>query len=171
MGRNELRPILREKFPTEWTYLLPALHYLQEEFGQRADWALHSVCWHLRVPASEVNGAATSYTELRIDAPGRTWSGFATDIAAGAKVDAVNASETYISQLCKDPDMKAIGACRTCLVQIDGVRSFPASCSVPAQEGMVVQTDTPEVRRIRSGVIELTLGMLPKERSAISHQP
>ena len=80
----------------------------------------------------------------------------------GASVlDAVNASETYISQLCKDPDMKAIGACRTCLVQIEGTRGFPASCSVPATEGMAVQTETPEVRRVRSGVIELTMAMLP----------
>lgn len=71
MERNQLRPILREKFPPERTYLLPVLHYLQEEFGHLPDWALQTVAWHLRVPASEVYGAATSYTELRIDAPGR----------------------------------------------------------------------------------------------------
>ncbi len=81
----------------------------------------------------------------------------------GASVlDAVNASGAYISQLCKDPDMKAIGACRTCLVQIDGVRGFPASCSVPATDGMSVSTDTPEVSDIRRGVVELTLGMFPE---------
>ena len=79
----------------------------------------------------------------------------------GSVLDAINASDTYISQLCKDPDMKAIGACRTCLVQIDGIRGFPASCSTPATEGMTVQTDSNDARRIRSGVIELTLGMLP----------
>jgi len=80
----------------------------------------------------------------------------------GSVLDAINASDIYISQLCKDPDMKAIGACRTCLVQIDGVRGFPASCSVPATEGMVVQTDSDDARRIRSGVIELTMAMLPE---------
>ena len=84
------------------------------------------------------------------------------EVPDGASVlDAVNASETYISQLCKDPDMKPIGACRTCLVQIDGTRGFPTSCSVQAQDGMVVHTDTLEVRRVRSGVIELTMAMLP----------
>ena len=71
MNRSDLRPILREKFPPERTYLLPALHYLQEEFGHLPDWALQTVAWHLRVPASEVYGAATSYSELRIEAPGR----------------------------------------------------------------------------------------------------
>ena len=71
MERNELRQILREKFPPERTYLLPALHYLQEEFGHLPDWALQTVAWHLRVPASEVYGAATSYSELRVEPTGR----------------------------------------------------------------------------------------------------
>ena len=86
------------------------------------------------------------------------------EVPEGASaLDAVNASKTYLSQLCKDPDMKAIGACRTCLVQIEGMRGFPASCSVPARDGMVVNTSTPEVERIRSGVLELTLAMLPSD--------
>ena len=42
-------------------------------------------------------------------------------------LDAINRSGSYISQLCKDPDMKPIGACRTCLVQIEGMRGLPAS--------------------------------------------
>ncbi len=87
--------------------------------------------------------------------------GLSVAVPAGASaLDAINASGVVISQLCKDADMPAIGACRTCLVQIDGVRGFPASCSVPATEGMVIHTDTADVRRIRSGVIELTLGMV-----------
>ena len=96
-----------------------------------------------------------------------TVNGNQVQVPAGASVlDAVNASDTYLSQLCKDPDMKAIGACRTCLVQVEGMRGFPASCSVPAADGMVVRTDTPEVERIRSGVLELTLAMLPSDAPA-----
>ncbi len=75
-------------------------------------------------------------------------------------LDAINTSGTYISQLCKDPDMKAIGACRTCLVQIEGTRGFPASCSVPVAEGMVVSTETPDVRDLRAGILQLTRSML-----------
>ena len=71
MQHSELRPILQEKFPRERTYLLPALHYLQEELGYLPEWALQIVGWHLRIPASEVYGAATSYSELRIAEPGR----------------------------------------------------------------------------------------------------
>ena len=70
MERSELRPILRQKFPRERTYLLPALHYVQHELGHLPEWALQTVAWHLRVPASEVYGCVTSYSELRIASAG-----------------------------------------------------------------------------------------------------
>ena len=89
-------------------------------------------------------------------------NGHTIEVGDGATVlDAINQSGTYISQLCKDPDMKPIGACRTCLVQIEGVRGYPASCAVPVTEGMSVWTDTPEVQAMRKGVLELTLAMFP----------
>ena len=91
-----------------------------------------------------------------------TINGQETRVPDGSSVlDAVNTSGAYISQLCKDPDMEALGACRTCLVQIEGQRGYPASCSVPAADGMVVWTDAPGVTAIRRGVVELTLGMFP----------
>ena len=93
--------------------------------------------------------------------PRLTINGAPVTIADGASVlDAVNASGTYLPQLCKDPDMGAIGACRTCLVEVEGQRGFPASCSLPAAEGMSVRTDTEAARNLRKGVLDLTLGML-----------
>ena len=93
-------------------------------------------------------------------------NGHAVKVAEGSSVlDAINGSGTYISQLCKDPDMKPIGACRTCLVQIEDTRGFPTSCSVPVKDGMKVWTDTPEVRNLRRGVLELTLAMFPENGS------
>ena len=68
--RNTLRSVLREKFPRDHGQLLPALHFLQHEFGHLPDWAMEVVSWHLGIPASEVYGAATSYTELRVEKPG-----------------------------------------------------------------------------------------------------
>ena len=69
--RNALRSTLREKFPRgDRGQLLPALHYLQHEHGHLPDWAMEVVGWHLGIPASEVYGAATSYTELRVEKPG-----------------------------------------------------------------------------------------------------
>ena len=88
-------------------------------------------------------------------------NGHSVEALEGASVlDAINASGAYVPQLCKDPDMKPIGACRTCLVEIEGTRGFPASCSVPASDGMQVWTDTPQVRNIRRGVLELTQAMV-----------
>ena len=90
-------------------------------------------------------------------------NGSPVEVPDGSSVlDSVNVSGAYVPQLCKDPDMKPIGACRTCLVQIDGQRGFPASCSVPSVDGMEVWTDTPELRAVRSGVVELTLAMFSK---------
>lgn len=63
--------MLREKFPRNHGQLLPALHFLQHEFGHLPDWGMEVVGWHLGIPTSEVYGAATSYTELRIPKPGR----------------------------------------------------------------------------------------------------
>ena len=71
MEPGELRPILRQMFPPRREHLLPALHFLQDELGYLPEWALQIVGWHLRVPASEVYGAATSYSELRLAEPGR----------------------------------------------------------------------------------------------------
>ena len=94
-------------------------------------------------------------------------NGKRVSVVDGASVlDAINQSGTYISQLCKDPDMKPIGACRTCLVQIEGQRGFPASCSVPAADGMSVLTETPEAADIRKGVLELTMAMFPENGAA-----
>ena len=99
-----------------------------------------------------------------------TVDGQPVSVPAGASaLDAINTAGVPISQLCKDADMPAIGACRTCLVQIDGVRGFPASCSVPATDGMVINTDTDDVRRIRTGVIQLTLGMVGSDNDHLDH--
>ena len=69
--RNALRATLRELFPRNRGQLLPALHFLQHEFGHLPGWAMEMVGWHLGIPASEVYGAATTYVELRIEKPDR----------------------------------------------------------------------------------------------------
>ncbi len=70
--QNTLRRELRTQFPRNHGQLLPALHFLQHEFGYLPGWAMEVVGWHLGIPSSEVYGAATSYTELRIEDPGDT---------------------------------------------------------------------------------------------------
>ncbi len=68
--QSGLRRALRDRFSERSRdNLLPVLHYLQHEHGYLPEWALQVVGWHLRVPASEVYGAATSYSELHLDPP------------------------------------------------------------------------------------------------------
>jgi formate dehydrogenase alpha subunit len=90
-----------------------------------------------------------------------TIDGRAVDVTAGATVlEAVNRLGLPLPQLCKDPDRAPLGACRTCLVAVEGQRGFPAACHLPARDGMVVRTDGPEVARMRRAVLDLTLSML-----------
>src|SRR5215475_8339878 len=85
----------------------------------------------------------------------------AVDVPAGASVlDAVNRLAIPLPQLCKDPDRAALGACRTCLVHVEGQRGTPAACHLPAREGMVVSTTEPGVVRVRAMVLDLTRSML-----------
>ena len=57
---------------------------------------------------------------------------------------------------CYHPGLGIDGSCRVCLVKIEKMPKLQVSCSVVATEGMVVQTDTPEVVAARAGVFELT---------------
>jgi formate dehydrogenase alpha subunit len=90
-----------------------------------------------------------------------TVDGRRVELAAGATaLDAVNRLGIPLPQLCKDPDRAPLGACRTCLVHVDGMRGTPAACHLPARDGMVIDTQHPEVVRVRSTVLDLTLSML-----------
>jgi formate dehydrogenase alpha subunit len=90
-----------------------------------------------------------------------TIDGRSLDVAAGATVlDAVNRLGIPLPQLCKDPDRPALGACRTCLVHVEGQRGLPAACHLPARDGMVVSTEHPDAVRVRAAVLDLTRSML-----------
>src|SRR5216110_218938 len=65
-------------------------------------------------------------------------------VESGASaLDAINRAGVYVPQLCKDPDQKARGACRTCLVEVEGMRGFPASCTTPCTDGMAIRVSSP----------------------------
>lgn len=52
---------------------------------------------------------------------------------------------TTIPKLCATDSLEAFGSCRMCLVEIDGMRGYPASCTTPVTEGMTVHTQTPKL--------------------------
>jgi len=90
-----------------------------------------------------------------------TIDGTSVEVDAGATVlDAVNRLGVPLPQLCKDPDRPPLGACRTCLVHVEGMRGLPAACHLPARDGLVVSTQHPDAERVRRGVLDLTLSML-----------
>jgi formate dehydrogenase major subunit len=66
-----------------------------------------------------------------------------------------------IPKLCATDSLEAFGSCRLCLVEIDGRRGYPASCTTPAEEGMVVRTETPKLHDLRRGVMELYISDHP----------
>ena len=68
---------------------------------------------------------------------------------------------TTIPKLCATDSLEPFGSCRLCLVEIEGRRGTPASCTTPVEEGMVVHTQTDRLARLRRGVMELYISDHP----------
>jgi len=66
-----------------------------------------------------------------------------------------------VPKLCATDSVEAFGSCRLCVVEIEGMRGTPASCTTPVAEGMVVRTQSAPVQRIRKGVMELYISDHP----------
>ena len=66
-----------------------------------------------------------------------------------------------IPKLCATDSLAAFGSCRVCLVEIDGRKGMPASCTTPVEAGMVVRTQTESLARVRKGVLELYISDHP----------
>src|SRR4029077_19318173 len=60
-----------------------------------------------------------------------------------------------IPKLCATDTLKAFGSCRLCLVEIEGRRGYPASCTTLAAEGIKVRTTSAKLTQLRRGVMEL----------------
>ncbi|MGE0153849.1 MAG: formate dehydrogenase subunit alpha [Reyranellaceae bacterium] len=66
-----------------------------------------------------------------------------------------------VPKLCATDTLEAFGSCRLCLVEIEGRKGTPASCTTPAESGMVVRTQTDRLRRLRRNVMELYISDHP----------
>jgi NADP-reducing hydrogenase subunit HndD len=78
-------------------------------------------------------------------------------------LDAAREAKIDIPTLCYLKGINEIGACRMCIVEIEGARSFQTSCTLPVAEGMVVRTNTPALREARRTTLELILSAHKKE--------
>ncbi|WP_279480731.1 formate dehydrogenase subunit alpha [Aureimonas sp. SK2] len=68
---------------------------------------------------------------------------------------------TKIPKLCATDSLEPFGSCRMCLVEVEGMRGTPASCTTLAAEGMVVKTQTDRIAKLRRGVMELYISDHP----------
>ena len=88
--------------------------------------------------------------------------GMPTRVPAGTSVmRAAALLGTAVPKLCATDSLEPFGSCRLCLVEIDGKKGTPASCTTPCEPGMVVHTQTPKLEKMRRGVMELYISDHP----------
>lgn len=71
-------------------------------------------------------------------------------------------NDIYIPTLCFDPRMAPYGACRLCLVEVEGARGLLPSCTTEATDGMIIKTSTENLEKIRKTLVELLISDHPK---------
>ncbi|MCX8031182.1 MAG: FAD-dependent oxidoreductase [Thermodesulfovibrionales bacterium] len=76
-------------------------------------------------------------------------------------LEAALQSGIYIPHLCYHPDLTPTGACRLCIVEIEGIRGYPPSCATKVSEGMKIKTETAEITKMRKHLIWLLLSNYP----------
>jgi len=73
-------------------------------------------------------------------------------------VDAAKQGDVEIPYFCYEPKLgQPVGACRMCLVEVEGIPKLQTSCSTPVKDGMVVHTQTERVRKAQNAVVEFLL--------------
>ena len=91
-----------------------------------------------------------------------TIDGRAVTVPAGTSVmRAAALAGGSIPKLCASDNLAAFGSCRLCLVEIEGMRGTPASCTTPVADGMTVHTQTARLQKLRKGVMELYISDHP----------
>jgi NADP-reducing hydrogenase subunit HndD len=99
----------------------------------------------------------TKQIELIID-------GVKSSVEEGRSImEAADAVGIHIPRLCYHPDLSVLGACRVCIVEVEGMKNPVASCAFPAANGMQVRTSSPLLRRLRRDIVELLLDNHPKD--------
>jgi formate dehydrogenase major subunit len=101
--------------------------------------------------------ASTSATMVTL-----TIDGESVTVHAGTSVmRAAALLGSKIPKLCATDQLEAFGSCRLCLVQIEGMKGLPASCTTPVAEGMKVSTNNQQIADVRRGVMELYISDHP----------
>ena len=99
--------------------------------------------------------ASENFVDLMVD-------GVSVSVPEGTSIlRAASEAGLSIPKLCATESLEAYGSCRLCLVEVEGRRGYPASCTTPAEAGMVVKTQTDKLAKIRREVMELYISDHP----------
>ena len=101
--------------------------------------------------------ARKSEVEVTLEIDGQT-----VTVPAGTSImRAAAGTDVNIPKLCATDCLEPFGSCRLCLVEIEGRRGFPASCTTPVEAGMKVRTQSPKLQDLRRNVMELYISDHP----------
>ncbi|AKM32204.1 formate dehydrogenase subunit alpha [Pandoraea faecigallinarum] len=99
----------------------------------------------------------TSEVDVTLEIDGQT-----VTVPAGTSImRAAAGNDVNIPKLCATDSLEPFGSCRLCLVEIEGRRGFPASCTTPVEPGMKVRTQSPKLQDLRRNVMELYISDHP----------
>ena len=88
--------------------------------------------------------------------------GLPVTVPAGSSVmRAARENGVAVPKLCATDSLEAFGSCRLCLVEIEGRKGYPASCTTPVEAGMKIRTQTPALANLRRNVMELYISDHP----------
>lgn len=89
--------------------------------------------------------------------------GVEVEVADGATVlDAARAADRWVPTLCFDARQAPFGACRACLVGVEGAATPQPACTTRCRDGMAIDTEDAAGRRVAHAVVELVLSELPQ---------
>jgi NADH dehydrogenase/NADH:ubiquinone oxidoreductase subunit G len=92
-----------------------------------------------------------------------TVDGTAVEVAPGATIlDAATAAGRWVPTVCFDDRQAPFGACRVCMVAVEGSPKPLPACTTPCRDGMAIETEEPTARRVSRTVVELVLSELPE---------
>jgi formate dehydrogenase major subunit len=101
--------------------------------------------------------ASDSKAEVTLEIDGRS-----VTVPEGTSVmRAAMYADVRVPKLCATDTLKAFGSCRLCLVEIEGRKGYPASCTTTVAAGMKVSTQSPKLSQLRRGVLDLYISDHP----------
>jgi formate dehydrogenase major subunit len=107
-----------------------------------------------------VTGSSAQLVTVEID-------GHSVSVPEGTSVmRAAALAGVQVPKLCATDTLKAFGSCRLCLVEIEGRKGYPASCTTTVSEGMKIRTHSDKLQELRHGVLDLYVSDHPLECEA-----